>query len=102
MLSMKNKTTLQDGTVMLIDDEIVLGVLGHKSGYFKCPSKSVSLEDTMLNKHLEEKLETQQQELVTTNQELGEAKQEIQELKENQKKFEELLHKIMERQQPPP
>ncbi|KAM1933871.1 hypothetical protein ACFX15_018120 [Malus domestica] len=109
MLSMKNETTLPDGTVTLIDDEIVLGVLGHKFGYFKGPSKSVSREDTMLDKHLEEKLETQQQELVTTKQELvetkqelGEAKQEIQELKENQKKFEELLHKIMEGQQPPP
>ncbi|CAN6541823.1 unnamed protein product [Malus baccata var. baccata] len=109
MLSMKNETTLPDGTVTLTDDEIVLGVLGHKFGYFKGPSKSVSREDTMLDKHLEEKLEIQQQELVTTKhelvetkQELGEAKQEIQELKENQKKFEELLHKIMEGQQPPP
>ncbi|TQD71533.1 hypothetical protein C1H46_042935 [Malus baccata] len=109
MLSMKNETTLPDGTVTLTDDEIVLGVLGHKFGYFKGPSKSVSREHTMLDKHLEEKLETQQQELVTTKQELvetkqelGEAKQEIQELKKNQKKFEELLHKIMEGQQPPP
>ncbi|RXH84932.1 hypothetical protein DVH24_041700 [Malus domestica] len=82
MLSVKNETTLPDGMVTLTDDEIILGVLGHKSGYFKGPSKS--------------------QELVTTKQELGEAKQEIQELKENQKKFEELLHKIMEGQQPPP
>ncbi|KAM2227841.1 hypothetical protein ACFXTI_014608 [Malus domestica] len=84
MLSMKNETTLPGGTMMLTDDEIVLGVLDHKSGYFK-----------------EEKLETQQQDLVTTKQELGEAKQEIQELKDNQKKFEELLHKIMEGQQTP-
>ena len=35
MLSMKNETTLPDGMVTLTDDEIVLGVLGHKSGYFK-------------------------------------------------------------------
>ncbi|KAM1097410.1 hypothetical protein ACFX15_014326 [Malus domestica] len=101
MLSMKNETTLLDGTMMLTDDEIVLGVLDHKSGYFKGPSKSFSREDTMLDKHLEEKLETQQQDLVTTKQELDEAKQEIQELKDNQKKFEELLHKIMEGQQTP-
>ncbi|KAB2603374.1 hypothetical protein D8674_004379 [Pyrus ussuriensis x Pyrus communis] len=60
MLSIKNETTLLDGIVTLTDDEIVLGVLGHKSGYFKGLSKSVSLEDTMLDKHLEEKLETQQ------------------------------------------
>ncbi|RXI00323.1 hypothetical protein DVH24_037871 [Malus domestica] len=48
MLSMKNKTTLPDGIVMLTNNEIVLGVLGHKSGYFKGPLKSVSREDTML------------------------------------------------------
>ncbi|KAM1030432.1 hypothetical protein EV1_033936 [Malus domestica] len=48
MLSMKNKTTLLDGTVMLTNNEIVLGVLGHKSGYFKGPLKSVSREDTTL------------------------------------------------------
>ncbi|KAM2670026.1 hypothetical protein EV1_006008 [Malus domestica] len=83
MLSVKNETTLPDGTVTLTDDEIILGVLGHKSGYFK-------------------ELVTTKQELVETKQELGEAKQVIQELKENQKKFEELLHKIMEGQQPPP
>ncbi|KAM1341470.1 hypothetical protein ACFX2F_005916 [Malus domestica] len=83
MLSVKNETTLPDGTVTLTDDEIILGVLGHKSGYFK-------------------ELVTTKQELVEIKQELGEAKQEIQELKENQKKFEELLHKIMEGQQPPP
>ncbi|KAB2629650.1 hypothetical protein D8674_034445 [Pyrus ussuriensis x Pyrus communis] len=60
MLSMKNETTLLDGTMTLTDDEIVPGVLGHKSGYFKGPSKFVSCEDTMLDKQLEEKLETQQ------------------------------------------
>ncbi|KAM1181788.1 hypothetical protein ACFX13_000359 [Malus domestica] len=109
MICMKNDTTLLDGTMTLTDDEIVLEVLGHKSGYFKGPSKSLSSEDSMLSKHLEERVETQQQELVTTKQklvetkeELGEAKQEIQELKENQKKLEELLHKIMEGHQLPP
>ncbi|CAN6711557.1 unnamed protein product [Malus baccata var. baccata] len=59
MLSMKNETTLPEGMVTLTDDEIVLGVLAHKSGYFKGPLKSVSHEDTMLDKHLKEKLETQ-------------------------------------------
>ncbi|RXI09445.1 hypothetical protein DVH24_034062 [Malus domestica] len=83
MPSMKNETTLPEGTVTLTDDEIVLGVLAHKFGYFK-------------------ELVTTKQELVETKQELGEAKQAIQELKENQKKFKELLHKIMEGQQPPP
>ncbi|KAM1720788.1 hypothetical protein ACFX12_022401 [Malus domestica] len=109
MIGMKNDTTLRNGTVTLTDDEIVLEVLGHKSGYFNGPSKFLSFEDFVLSKHLEERVETQQQELVTTKQELdetkeklGEEKQEIQELKENQKKFEELLHKIMEGQQPPP
>ncbi|KAM1923996.1 hypothetical protein ACFX15_021831 [Malus domestica] len=109
MIGMKNDTTLPNGTVTLTDDEIVLEVLGHKSRYFKGPSKFLSFEDFVLSKHLEERVETQQQELVTTKQELdetkeklGEEKQEIQELKENQKKFEELLHKIMEGQQPPP
>ncbi|KAM1161163.1 hypothetical protein ACFX2B_000291 [Malus domestica] len=109
MICMKNDTTLLDGTMTLTYDEIVLEVLGHKSGYFKGPSKFLSSEDSMLSKHLEERVETQQQELVTTKQklvetkeELGEAKQEIQELKENQKKLEELLHKIMEGQQLPP
>ncbi|TQD96909.1 hypothetical protein C1H46_017458 [Malus baccata] len=97
MIGMKNDTTLPDE------------VPGHKFGYFKGPSKFLSFEDSVLSKHLEERAETQQQELVTTKQklvetkeELGEAKQEIQELRENQKKFEELFHKIMEGQQPPP
>ncbi|CAN6578714.1 unnamed protein product [Malus baccata var. baccata] len=109
MIGMKNDITLPDGIVTLTDGEFFLEVLGHKSRYFKGPSKFHSFEDSMLSKHLEERVETQQQELVTTKQELvetkeelGEAKQEIQELKENQKKFEELLHKIMEGQQPPP
>ncbi|CAN6547953.1 unnamed protein product [Malus baccata var. baccata] len=72
-------------------------------------SRSEPEEHSVLSKHLEERAETQQQELVTTKQklvetkeELDEAKQEIQELRENQKKFEELFHKIMEGQQPPP
>ncbi|CAN6547764.1 unnamed protein product [Malus baccata var. baccata] len=95
MIGMKNDTTLPDGTVTLTDDEIVLEVLGHKSGYFKGPSKFLSSEDFVLSKHLEERLDE-------TKEKLGEEKQEIQELKENQKKFEELLHKIMEGQQPPP
>ncbi|CAN6677401.1 unnamed protein product [Malus baccata var. baccata] len=95
MIGMKNGTTLPDGTVTLTDDEIVLEVLGHKSGYFKGPSKFLSSEDFVLSKHLEERLDE-------TKEKLGEEKQEIQELKENQKKFEELLHKIMEGQQPPP
>ncbi|KAB2602871.1 hypothetical protein D8674_003876 [Pyrus ussuriensis x Pyrus communis] len=106
MTGMKNKSSFLDGTLTLTDDEIVLGVLGYKFWYFKGPSKSVSLEDFVLEKHVEEKLETQQQELVMTKQELvetkqelGEAKQDIKELKENQKKFEELLHKIMEGQE---
>ncbi|KAM1818414.1 hypothetical protein PS2_000180 [Malus domestica] len=90
MLSMKNETTLPKGTVTLTDDEIVLGVLAHKFGYFK---------ELVTTK--QELVETKQ-ELVETKQELGEAKQAIQELKENQKKFKELLHKIMEGQQPPP
>ncbi|TQD87832.1 hypothetical protein C1H46_026602 [Malus baccata] len=60
MIGMKNGTTLPDGTVTLTDDEIVLEVLGHKSGYFKGPSKFLSSEDFVLSKHLEERVETQQ------------------------------------------
>ncbi|KAB2597391.1 hypothetical protein D8674_000311 [Pyrus ussuriensis x Pyrus communis] len=56
MICTKNDTTLLDGPMTLTDDEIVLEVLGHKSGYFKGPSKSLSSEDSMLSKHLEEKV----------------------------------------------
>ncbi|TQE07253.1 hypothetical protein C1H46_007163 [Malus baccata] len=38
MIGMKNDTTPPYGTVILTDHEIVLEVVGHKSGYFKGPS----------------------------------------------------------------
>ncbi|KAB2619902.1 hypothetical protein D8674_037468 [Pyrus ussuriensis x Pyrus communis] len=57
MIGMKNDTTLSGGNVTLTNDEIVLEVLGHKSGYFKGPSKFLSFEDSVLSKHLEERVE---------------------------------------------